>query len=397
MKRKCKNIDITDRELISRAVYKCIWDKLTRRDVVKLLSAYSGLGQKFIARMISDCGKNSVHGIIETIVDGIQGEIREQKIVIRPIHYHNKEDESNHKIREIGVQDIKQQLYDYIAVEGLSPLLSRIGEYQCASIPGRGQIYGIKAIKRWLQNPNIKYAAQLDIRKCYESVDKVKMMVFLQKHVKNDLLLWLIEKLIQTFKKGLSIGSYLSQFLCNLYLSQIYHEIMENMHKVRKRRKGGNSNVNLVSKTLMFMDDILMLGSSAKDLHKAVALTTKEAIEIGFDIKETWKVFRRRNSINSNGQFIDIMGFRVYRLFITIRERVFFRIRKTLVTIMCMIKTHRHIPVSLARKCLSYNGEIVNSNSLRFAKKYHADKIVNICKREVSNEQKRCNLLCETA
>jgi hypothetical protein len=25
------------------------------------------------------------------------------------------------------------------------------------------------------------------------------------------------------------------------------------------------------------------------------------------------------------------------------------------------------------------------------------DKIVNICKREVSNEQKRCNLLCETA
>ena len=37
------------------------------------------------------------------------------------------------------------------------------------------------------------------------------------------MLLWLIQKLIETFDEGgLSIGSYLSQFLCNLYLSQFF-------------------------------------------------------------------------------------------------------------------------------------------------------------------------------
>ena len=43
-------------------------------------------------------------------------------------------------------------------------------------------------------------------------------MRFLKKH---------INKLISTFESGLSIGSYLSQFLCNLYMSQLYHEISE--------------------------------------------------------------------------------------------------------------------------------------------------------------------------
>ena len=65
-------------------------------------------------------------------------------------------------------------------------------------------------------------------------------MEFLRKHIKNDILLWLIETIINTFDKGLSIGSYLSQFLCNLYLSQLYHEI-SHMHKIRKSRRNKTS------------------------------------------------------------------------------------------------------------------------------------------------------------
>ena len=52
-------------------------------------------------------------------------------------------------------------------------------------------------------------------------------MEFLRKYIKNEPLLNLIEKLIGTFEAGLSIGSYLSQYLCNVFLSQIYHEIAE--------------------------------------------------------------------------------------------------------------------------------------------------------------------------
>ena len=397
MKRKCKDIDITDRDLISRALYECIWEKLDRRDTVTLLSAYSGLKPKFIRNMIKDCGKPSMKNIIETIIDGIQSELINRSLSMKRIHYHDKTDPSSQKVRSIGIQDIKQQLFDYIAVEGLRPLLPRIGEYQCSSIKGRGQIYGIRIIHKWLQDPTTKYAAQFDIRKCYESINRDKLVAFLRKHVKNEHLLWLITILINTFRKGLSIGSYLSQFLCNLYLSQIYHEIAENMYRTRKHKNGVIERISLVKHELMFMDDLIILGTNAKDLHTAVTLVISKADEMGLHIKESWVVFKRKSSKYGTGQFIDIMGFRVYRDHITIRKRVFIRIRRSLKKTMTLIKTHKRIFLYLARRCLSYFGQIKNSDSLYIRKKYNVIKIKQICRMEVSNEQKRCNLLAETA
>lgn len=58
------------------------------------------------------------------------------------IWYREKIDGSSGKVRRIGIQNIKQQLYDYIAVEALKPVLKRIGEYQYASIKGRGTTKG---------------------------------------------------------------------------------------------------------------------------------------------------------------------------------------------------------------------------------------------------------------
>ena len=94
----------------------------------------------------------------------------------------------------------------------------------------------IKAIKKWLRNKNIRYAGQCDIKKCYPSIDREKVMEFLRKYIKNEPLLNLIALLIGTFETGLSIGSYLSQYLCNVFLSQIYHEIAERMYRIRKKR-----------------------------------------------------------------------------------------------------------------------------------------------------------------
>ena len=39
MKKYCKNVDITDRTLISESVYQCLADKLRRRDTLRLLSS----------------------------------------------------------------------------------------------------------------------------------------------------------------------------------------------------------------------------------------------------------------------------------------------------------------------------------------------------------------------
>ena len=399
MKTYCKKIDITDRDLIKRATYNCLERKYVRKDTLKLLRQYSNsnLSLKDIKNMIKKDGKHSVYSYVENIIDGLRNELIERKLVLKPIVYKEKVDGSCLKVRTIGIQDVKQQIYDYIAIEGLQPMLKRIGEYQCASIKGRGPIKGAQRIQRWLRNKNIRYAGKADVKKCYENISRENMMKFLHKYVKNDLLLWLINELLITFEHGLSIGSYLSQFLCNLYMSQLYHEISENMFRIRKHKNGINERINLVDHVIFFMDDILILGTNSKDLHKAMKLIIKFAKDkMGLEIKPSWTVFKTRleDRKNDSGQFIDMMGFRMYRWHTTIRRRVFKRIRKAYMRTLKCIKTHKTILVSLARKCLSYYGYIKHTDSFKFKKRYEVYEIVKYCKKVVSNESK---IRCKTA
>lgn len=391
MKKYCKNINITDRDLISRAVYNCIDDKYTRSDTLRMFEEYSGVNSKIICGLINEIGKCAIYPIIETIIDSIRQELINKEIIIKPIWYSEKVDPSSFKIRRIGIQDVKQQIYDYIAVEGLSPFFCRIGEYQCAAIKGRGQIKGVNIIKRWMRNKNIRYAGKADIHKCYESIGKRQMMHFLKLHVKNDLLLWLVNKLILTFEFGLSIGSYLSQFLCNLFMSQLYHEISENMYRIRKHKNRICERINLVKHVIFYMDDILILGTNAKDAHKAMDLIIKFADKkLGLEIKSSWTVFMTKieDKKNDKGQFIDMMGFRIYRWHVTIRRRVFKRIRRNYMRVRKMIKTHKKIPLIYARRCISYNGQIKNSDSFKFKRKYHVNEIIKVCKKVVRNYDK---------
>lgn len=372
-------------------MYCCIDDKYTRPDTLQMFEEYSGIKSSVICDIIKQFGKKAVYPIIETVIDGIRQELIDRKIVIKPIWYKKKVDPSSFKVRNIGIQDVKQQIYDYIAVEGLKPLFCRISEYQCAAIKGRGQIFGVKIIKRWMRNIDIRHAGKADIKRCYESISKRKMMRFLERHVKNDLLLWLINKLISTFQSGLSIGSYLSQFLCNLYMSQLYHEISENMYRIRKHKNGTTERINLVKHVIFYMDDILILGTNAKDIHKAIELIIKYANKkLGLDVKPDWMVFMTKleDRKNDKGQFIDMMGFRIYRWHVTIRRRVFKRIRRNYMHVWKTFKTHKKIPLLYARRCISYNGQIKNSDSYNFKRKYHVNDIIKICKKVVGNYDK---------
>jgi hypothetical protein len=255
-----------------------------------------------------------------------------------------------------------------------------------ASIRGRGTFKGAKIIQKWLKNPDIKYGAKLDIEKCYESIDRKYLMNFLNKHIKNDLLFWLISTIINTYKKGLSIGSYLSQFLCNLYLSILYHQIQERMIN-----ESGN---RLVNHTLFFMDDILILGTNKEDIHKAVQniiLFTKEKLNL--KIKSTWTVFKIKDidSKEDKGRFVDMMGFRIYRKHITIRKRIFKRIKKIYLKVLKKYKTRKNISIEQARRVVCYYGYLKHTNSLVFRRKYKCDHIFCICKMIISQYQKNIN------
>ena len=241
-------------------------------------------------------------------------------------------------------------------------------------------------IQRWMRNKSLKYFAKLDIKKCYPSIPQNQLIQFLERHIKNDILMWLIRELINSFEQGLSIGSFLSQYLCNLYLSQIYHFI-GHLHKVRKHKDGTKSSIRLVYHRLFYMDDILMIGTSAKDVHKAVKEVIKYCKTLGLKIKESWFV-KQMPVKKCDGSFIDMMGFRIYRTHITIRRRVFKRIRRIAIRIWKRIKTHQKVLESHARKMIAYWGLLKNSNSVKVIQKYHIKDIMKICKKVVKEHEK---------
>lgn len=371
MKRLCKDVDITDRSLISKAVYECLKKKYKRNDTVRYISEVSGIKEGYIRCIYKRYGKEALIPFVELAIDEIQQELLTNKISFPKIWYTMKVDSSSHKLRRIGIQNIKQQLYDYIAVEGLKPVLKCIGEFQYASIKGRGTTKGKETISRWVRNRNMRYFVKLDVRKCFESIDHNILMEFLEKRIKNKKLIWLIKVLISSFERGLSIGSYLSQYLCNLYMSTLYHYIMEDIYKIRRGKR-----VNLVRHALIYMDDILMIGSQKRDMEKAVKQVIRKAKEMGLEIKPNHQV----KSIDGN--CIDMMGFKIYRTHTEIRGRIFLRVRRS------FRRARKRITLRTAKKCISYYGYLKHTNSKRIIRRWKVRKIIKDCKGVIRNEGK---------
>lgn len=387
MKRYCKNVDITNRDFIKSAILDCLnggrnkRSKLSRRDTLKMFEEYSGVPFEMLKKIAKDKQYHMFDGIIETIVDGIQQEIINQKYSWKPIWYTWRKE--NEKLRRIGIQDIKQQLYDYIAVKGLQELFEKtLGYYQCAALPGKGQVFGMKAIRKWLKNKNMRYAWKGDAEHYYENIDRNILKELLEKHVKNEPLLHLTFALIDSFEKGLGIGSYLSQYLANFYMSFAYHFASENLFKMRRGKRK-----NLICHVLFYMDDILFIATCKRDLVVAVKRFSTwmwEKLHIKIKEKCEW--------IQLDKGYIDMMGFCISRIKVIARSRIFIRYRREIQK----VRKSKSIYLKQAMRILSRDGWLKNANCLYWRKKNKADQIVGICKEMVSNGKNAIQLSAGT-
>lgn len=364
VKRYCKDIDITDRNFIAIAVRDCIKKKLSRKDTIELFCQYSGLPYNAIHRIVKcDYSKGYIDGLIETVIDGIRQEIIYRSYVVKPIHYQTKIDGNSGKVRQIGIQDVKQQLYDYIAAYGLWELFTaKIGYYQCSALENKGQIFGVKALNKWVDDHHIRYAIQSDIRHFYDTIDIDVLKDMLRRDVKNEPLLHLTFFLIDTFDKGLAIGSYLSQLLACYYLSLAYHYVTEQCYRIRKHKDGTQSRVNLVEHALWFADDCILIGSNLKDLKKAHKLYAQFCMDkLHIEVKPDIKIIDLRT------EYIDMMGYKVSRKNVTIRSSDFIRLRRNQKRVESY--SDDYIPLHEARGFSSRSGALIHSDSKHYCKR----------------------------
>lgn len=390
MKRYLKDFKFST-SFIEKCIYECLNSKWNRRDTVYFISKYAqiwlktnkGLNltiqevRKLVRKQIK-IDKTKLFKIINYIAEELYQEIYNKKISLSPIRYDERFDGKSNKIRKIGTSSIKQQIYDYIVVNACKSMFNaKIGYYQCASLKNKGQLFGKKTIETWIRtNPKkCKYIFKCDIKKYYPSVEHTKLKDLLKRDIKNDAVLFVLYTLIDTYEEGLCIGSYLCQYLANYYLSYAYHYVSENLYTERRGKRQ-----NLVHHVLFYMDDIILFGSSKKNI-KIASKKLEEYLDknLGLRLKPTYQLFKL------DSRPIDMLGYKIYTYKTTIRKAIFRRANRVILKIK---RNKFKINLTNAYKIVSYYGYFKYTFSKKYSNKVKLEKIFQISKGVISNAKK---------
>lgn len=226
--------------------------------------------------------------------------------------------------------------------------------YSCASIPGHGTKYAADYVKRALKHRRkTKYCLKLDIRKFYPSIPIPHLMDELRHKIKDEQFLAIVEAVVsQGADNGLGIGYYINQWLANFYLESLDHYI---------------TTLDGVNYYVRYMDDMVLLGTNKKKLHRA-----KSAIEmflrerLNLQLKDNWQVF----PVDSRG--IDFVGYRFYHDHITLRRRNFLKFVRQCRRIKKRIALGKAITLRQAAGMISRIGQLKHCDSLFIRQKYSA-------------------------
>lgn len=284
------------------------------------------------------------HGTADGLVDEICREVRTRTLAFAPIRRRERVEPTNGKVRRIGIQSVKQQVCDYLAVTCMEPMLdARVGHWQVGGVRGRGGAMALRGMRRWAREGG--WFAKTDVTKCYPSTSPELVSRLLHRWVGSADVLYVADALLATYDHGLEIGSYFSLRMELLVLSCAYHHL-ESLHKVRRGRE-----VALVTHQMWHCDDVMVLARSKRDLGVAMrSLERYMADELGLSVKP-WKACRV-----GDGEPLDMAGYQVRPGHVRVRGPTFLRARRA-------VRRYRRRPTPRrARRVTSYVGVLAHAD-----------------------------------
>lgn len=221
----------------------------------------------------------------------------------RTIHDH-----SSGKLRELQIPAFyPDQCAHHAIVQVLQPIIMKSSYYwSCANIPGRGIDHACIGVERATERDkkHAKYCLKLDIRKFYPSILHPKLMECLERKIKDKRTLLILQTVIRSHDGGLPIGNYTSPWLAELFLQPLDRLIKQDL-KIRHY--------------IRYADDLVLIDSSKRKLHRALKAILQYAEQQGFQIKRDYQLFKIQNE--GSGRKIDFVGRCFGRGFVTVRKR----------------------------------------------------------------------------
>lgn len=286
------------------------------------------------------------HGSADALIDELEREICNRSLNLKPIHRYRHREPTNGKVRVIGVESVKQQVLDYAVVLAMRSLLdAKLGYYQVAGVPGKGQYACRRAMRKWVHEGG--YHVKLDIKQCYPSISHDVVRKIAYKYIRSTDVLYCINAILGTYDKGgLEIGSYFSLQMANLVLSFAYHHI----EGLRKERRG--KSVPLVTHQLWHLDDALLISPDKRNLKMAVrSLVKYMRDEFGLTVKP-WKIAK-----TGDAEPLDMGGFVVRKHSCTLRAQLFLRASRA------FRRFAKRRTLRLALRVCSYWGWLIHSDT----------------------------------
>lgn len=286
-------------------------------------------------------------------------------------------DRGSGKVREIAVPKFyPDQIVQWAVMLQVERVLKKgMYEYSCASIRGKGLMYGFRKVKRVINEDkkNTKYCLSMDVRKFYPSINQDILMQKLRRKIKDEKTLNLLEKIVRSVPSGVPIGNYTSQWFANFYLTDLDHFIKEKLH---------------VKYYVRYMDDLLCMGSNKRKLHQVRKAIDAFLAGEKLCVKPNWQVYKLAGS-KTSGRAIDFLGYQFFEGFIRLRGRTFLRATRRI----NRISHKKQLTSKDSSACISYVAKLERCSGNAWYAKYFDEKFcIKSCKRAISKKAKIENL-----
>jgi retron-type reverse transcriptase len=206
---------------------------------------------------------------------------------------------SDPKPRSIHKASVRDRLLHHAIYRQLYPLFDPtfiFDSYSCRKFRGTH-----RALKRFKDFSNIVsknntktcWILKCDVRKFFASIDQKLLVVIVKKYIKDEDVIWLLERVIQSFKstgigKGMPLGNLTSQLLVNVYMNE-FDQFMK--HELR------------VMYYIRYADDFVIMSTDKKYL-----LDILKEIHVFLQSKLLLSLHPNKISIKTLSSGVDFLG-----------------------------------------------------------------------------------------
>lgn len=257
------------------------------------------------------------------------------------------------------------QCVHHAALQVMIPHIMRgMDRYCIASVQGRGNSYGVKALKKWMDDDPIgtKYALECDIYHCFEELDPAYVINALKRLFKDRETLWLCDAMMEY-----GVSHYLRQ-----------------------------------------MDNFTIFGSNKRKLRKLLEDMKVWLAAVGLKLKGNWQIFRvgftplvakahemlpEKKQRHRRPRMPSALGYRFGRGYTILRKHNLFRLKQSLHLYYYRRDRNRVISFKRASGLISRLGQLRKCNSQQILERYYQPKTMFDLKKVVRKECRRLQAL----